>query len=175
MSGKQREPQRSKKVKRGTNSGEDFSNTADERNRAPPKKPWNDDSPKYQQTMVFHGFKVVQDFAHPQYESELQRNQLDSQQRAPARRSGRSETCPTTSWYMFSLFKPPQFDFFPLSREPFQPTAISCAARAMRAFIPPHLPREMRGAVQDLQPPKQLPWHRKWECWALTCRVWTHK
>ena len=38
------------------------------RNPAPPKKPRKDDSPrKYQQKMVSHGFKVVQDFVHPQY------------------------------------------------------------------------------------------------------------
>ena len=36
---------------------------------APPKKPWNDLIPqrKYQQTIVSHGFNVVQDFVHPQY------------------------------------------------------------------------------------------------------------
>ena len=38
----------------------------DGRNCAPPKKPWNDASRV--NTMVSYGFKVVQDFVHPQYE-----------------------------------------------------------------------------------------------------------
>ena len=42
--------------------------TVDGRNPAPRKNPWNDDSPvKNQQIMVSNGFKVVQDFVHPQY------------------------------------------------------------------------------------------------------------
>ena len=40
----------------------------DEIHFAPPEKPWNDDSlAKYQQTLVSHGVKVVQEFVHPQY------------------------------------------------------------------------------------------------------------
>ena len=42
-------------------------NTVDGRNPAP-KKPWNDVAPcKYQQTMISHGSKAVQDFVHPRY------------------------------------------------------------------------------------------------------------
>ena len=41
-------------------------NTVDGRNPAPPKKPWNDDSPRtYQQTMVSHGFQVVRNGFRP--------------------------------------------------------------------------------------------------------------
>ena len=42
------------------------------RNPAPPNKSRKDDSPrKYQPKMVSHGFKVVQDFVHPQYGRQL--------------------------------------------------------------------------------------------------------
>ena len=42
--------------------------TVDRRNPAPPKKPWNDDSPVNTNKQWFsHDFKVVQDFVHPQY------------------------------------------------------------------------------------------------------------
>ena len=40
----------------------------DEIHFAPPKKPWTDDSlVNTKQTRVPRGFKVVQDFVHPQY------------------------------------------------------------------------------------------------------------
>ena len=41
--------------------------TVDGQNPAPPKKPWNDILYKYHQAIVSHGFKVVQDFVHPQH------------------------------------------------------------------------------------------------------------
>ena len=42
--------------------------TLDGRNPAPPKQSWNDDPPVYvKQTVVPHGFNLVQDFVHPQY------------------------------------------------------------------------------------------------------------
>ena len=42
--------------------------TVDGRNPAPPRKSENDDSPvNTNKQMVSHGFKVVQDFVHPQY------------------------------------------------------------------------------------------------------------
>ena len=47
----------------------------------PPKKPWNDDSPvntnKLWFRMVSHGFKVVQDFVHPQYHCLMIGGRLD--------------------------------------------------------------------------------------------------
>ena len=42
--------------------------TVDEIHFAPPRKPWYDDSPvNTNQQMASHGFKVVQEFVHPQY------------------------------------------------------------------------------------------------------------
>ena len=34
---------------------------------APPKTPWNDDSPWKYEAMVSHGFKMVQHFVHSQF------------------------------------------------------------------------------------------------------------
>ena len=45
----------------------------DEIHFAPPKKPWNDDSPvNTNKQWFFHGFKTVQNFVHPQYEFQPQ-------------------------------------------------------------------------------------------------------